>query len=87
MWNMFKSNLSSQEKLNLLFDFDKVFGLRLNEVAEEKIPEEIIKLAEQRKQARQKKDFKKSDGLRKKINSLGYSIEDVENNDYKIKKT
>ena len=41
-----------------------------------KIPEEIKKLAEEREQARDKKDFKKSDELRDKINSLGYKIKD-----------
>jgi len=86
MWDMLKSDLTPKEKLDLLFDFDKVFGLKLDEVREAKIPEEIIKLAEERKLARQNKDFKKSDELRKKINSLDYSIEDVKNNDYKIKK-
>jgi len=85
MWEMLKSNLAPSEKLRLLFDFDKVFGLELSEVREEKIPEEIIKLAQLRKSARLNRDFKKSDELRKKINSLGFSIEDLEGNTYKLK--
>ncbi len=85
MWDMLKSDLSSQQKLELLFDFDKVFGLKLNETAEEKIPQEIVNLAEERKSTREKKDFQKSDDLRKKITSLGYSIEDIETG-YKIRK-
>lgn len=84
-WEMLKSNLPPEQKLELIFDFDKVFGLKLIEVTEEKIPEEIIKIAEDRKIARQKKDFKKSDELRIKIEKLGYKIEDLEEN-YKIKK-
>jgi len=85
MWEMLKSDLPPQEKLDLLFDFDKVFGLRLGEVREEKIPEEIIKLAEQRKLARQNKDFKKSDELRIKIESKGFGTLDTKEG-YKIKK-
>jgi len=87
MWEMLKSNLSPQQKLELLFEFDKVFGLKLNQISEEKVPEEIIKLAEERKQARQKKDFKRSDELRTKIIDLGFKIEDKENDNYQIKKS
>jgi len=84
-WEMFKSDLSPQQKLTLLFDFDKVFGLRLIEVTEEKIPNEAIMLAEERKLARFNKDFKKSDELRVKIEKLGFRIED-KNEAYIIKK-
>lgn len=86
MWEMLKTNLSSKQKLEQLFEFDKVFGLNLEKTSEEKIPREIIQLVEERKIARQNKDFKKSDELRKKIKSLGYSIEDIKNNNYKIKR-
>ncbi|KKR65203.1 MAG: Cysteine-tRNA ligase [Parcubacteria group bacterium GW2011_GWF1_40_5] len=41
------------------------------------IPEEVLKLVEEREQARKEKDFKKSDELRGKINSLGYEIKDT----------
>ncbi|KKQ24756.1 MAG: Cysteine-tRNA ligase [Candidatus Roizmanbacteria bacterium GW2011_GWC2_37_13] len=84
-WEMLKSDLSSKKKLDLLFDFDRVFGLKLDVISKEKIPEEIIKLAEQRKLARKNKNFSKSDELRKKINALGFSIEDLENNKFKLK--
>ncbi len=42
-----------------------------------KIPQEIIDLAEQRKQARDEKDFEKSDQLRDEIKDLGFEIKDV----------
>ncbi len=83
-WEMLKSSIPSQDKLDSLFQFDQVFGLRLNEVAEEKIPDEVIRLANQREEARKAKDFKKSDELRKKIEQLGYQIEDTQLG-YKIK--
>ncbi len=85
MWEMLKSDLTPQEKLNLLFDFDQVFGLKLDAVNEEKIPVNIIKLADQRLQARRDRNFDMSDKLRIKIEKAGYKIEDL-GNDYKIKK-
>lgn len=42
------------------------------------IKKEIIPLAEEREEARKKKDFKKSDELREKINEMGYEVKDVE---------
>ncbi|MBI3366605.1 class I tRNA ligase family protein, partial [Candidatus Roizmanbacteria bacterium] len=83
-WEMLKSNIPSSDKLDLLFQFDQVLGLRLNEVTEQKIPYEILKLAEEREIARKAKDFNKSDELRKKIEELGYYIEDAQSG-YKIK--
>lgn len=85
MWEMLKSDIDPKDKLNLLFDFDRVFGLKLKETVVEKIPNEVLKLAEERKRARQKKDFGKSDELRKEIEKLGYQIED-NNETYIIKK-
>lgn len=44
----------------------------------EKVPEEIKKLAEQRENFRQAKEWEKADELRKQIEKLGYEIEDTE---------
>lgn len=85
MWEVAKSNIPSGDKYDLILDFDQVLGLKLDQLEEEKIPEEIIKLAEERKKARQKKNYQLSDQLRQKINDLGYIIED-NNSDYQIKK-
>ena len=85
-WEMLKSEISPQNKLNLIFYFDRIFGLNLDKVVEEVFPEQIVKLAEQRKMARQNKNFKASDDLRTQIEKLGYKIEDDGTN-YKIKKS
>lgn len=84
-WQVIKSDLSSTDKLALVLDFDQVLSLDLTKVKEEKIPANVIKLAEERKKARERKDFKKADQLRKEIKKLGYLIEDL-NGEYKIKK-
>lgn len=84
-WEMLKSNIPSQDKLDLLFEFDTVLGLQLNQVEETQIPEDIIKLAEQREEVRKSKDFRKSDELRKMIRNSGYEIEDLPNG-FKLRK-
>ncbi len=84
-WEMLKSNIPSTDKLDLLFEFDEVFGLKLNEVQEEKIPDEIFNIAKQREEARKKGDFTASDTLRNKITASGFEIEDKKNG-FKIKK-
>jgi cysteinyl-tRNA synthetase len=52
-------------------------GLGLGDLKEEIIPENIMKLVEEREEARQNRDFKKSDELREKINSLGFEVKDT----------
>ena len=80
VWKLMKSDLIVEEKWATLLDMDKVLGLRLGEtVVEEKIPEEIVQLAQQRQQARENKDWAESDRLRELIKSQGYLVEDLVN--------
>lgn len=76
VWSMLKSNIPSEDKLDLLYEFDQVLGLQLREVAEEIVPKNIAVLVDQREKAKQNKDYSKSDELRKQIESSGYLIED-----------
>ncbi len=86
LWDVAKDeNMSNGDKKATILDFDKVLGLGFENLKEEAIPEEILKLAKEREGARKNKDFKKSDELRKEINSLGYEIKDL-GNEYKINK-
>ena len=81
LWDVFRDeNISNADKKATILDFDKVLGLgfeNLKEAEKISIPEEILKLAEQRKLAKENKDFQKSDELRKEINSLGYEVKDT----------
>ena len=80
VWKVVKSDLKPDEKWATLLDFDKVLGLDLNkEIVEEKIPEEILKLAEERQKARENKNWAESDRLREEIKKLGYLVEDLGN--------
>lgn len=85
MWEALKSP-ASRDIYNLVLDFDRFLGLKLNELKEEKtsIPHEISALAEQRKLARLNKDYALSDQLRDQISALGYTILDKPKNEYEI---
>ncbi|KKR75041.1 MAG: Cysteinyl tRNA-synthetase [Candidatus Nomurabacteria bacterium GW2011_GWA1_40_8] len=78
LWDVIKDEkISDADKKATVLDFDKVLGLGFADLKEKIIPEEVLKLVEEREQARKEKDFKKSDELRGKINSLGYEIKDT----------
>ena len=78
LWDVAKDpNMSNGDKKATILDFDKVLGLGFADLKKDIIPEEITKLAEERELERKNKDFKKSDELREKINSLGYEVKDT----------
>ncbi|MGB9883652.1 MAG: CysS/YqeB C-terminal domain-containing protein, partial [Microgenomates group bacterium] len=88
LWQIIKDEkLNPQEKLDLIFDFDQVFGLDLKNIKKEKIPDEVVQLAKKRQKYRQEKNFQKADDLRKEIEKLGFRIKDLPNNAFEIKKT
>ncbi|HPT66263.1 MAG TPA: cysteine--tRNA ligase [Candidatus Woesebacteria bacterium] len=80
VWKVAKSDLSPEEKWATILDFDKVLGLNLNkEIEDKEIPEEILKLVEERNQAREIKNWGESDRLREVIKNKGYLVEDLGN--------
>jgi len=78
MWEAIKDeSLLANDKKQLLLDFDKVFGLGLSKIKRLEIPTEIKKLAAQREKLRREKKWQEADEIRKKIEGLGYKIEDA----------
>lgn len=69
----------------LIIDWDRIWGLDLKRIKQIKIPLKIKKLAKEREKYRKEKNFKKADEIRKKIEKLGYLIEDAPYG-FKIKK-
>ena len=61
---------------SLYRQFLDVLGL-ISETRTEKIPDEVLKLVEERESARKKKEWTISDALREKIKSLGYIVQDT----------
>ena len=86
LWKMLKSEEKSNDIFLLAKKFDSVFSLDLEkETKAEEIPEEILNLANQRKIARENKDYAKSDEIRNLISSKGYTILDTKEG-FEIKK-
>ena len=78
VWDVVKNPKKSKRLAELLSKFDTVLALSLdkkNEIRDE-IPEEVVRLAEERLKARQEKNWAESDRLRDEILALGYSIKD-----------
>ena len=80
VWEVVRNEKKSKKLADLLLKFDTVLGLKIDEQKEQKqeeIPEEILKLVEERKIARENKDWKKSDELRELIQEKGFEIKDT----------
>ncbi len=87
LWDVIKDeNISPANKKATILDFDKVFGLNFENIKKEEIPKEILILVQEREEVRKNKNFKKSDELREKINSLGYEIKDSNTGQQVLKK-
>ncbi len=77
LWKMLKTEKKSKEVYKLALDFDRVFSLNLDEEIQQIIPEEIINIANERKKARDEKNWEKSDKLRNLILEKGFLIKDT----------
>jgi cysteinyl-tRNA synthetase len=85
MWYIVKMQ-PSKNVYNLILEFDKILGLNISsevenlqkqtKISKDDIPKQIINIANERLKARQNKDFNKSDELRDKLKSLGYTVKD-----------
>ena len=84
VWEIARKEIKAREWADLLVELDKVLALDLKNskdyLKEEKtiiLPEEIQTMVEQRKIARENKDWAKSDSLREKIEQAGYVVKDT----------
>ena len=78
LWTMLKEP-ASKNIYETALQFDKVFGLSLDKVKEEKaeIPAEIIEKAEKMQQARKEKDYATADAIRNELATLGYIVKNT----------
>lgn len=80
VWEIIKSQKKCKELANLLLEFDKVLGIKIEEPVlqnSDDIPKEILDLLEKRKIARQEKNWALSDEIRDKIKEMGYNVKDT----------
>ncbi len=68
---------TAQTILSLWKKINHILGLKISLTKEKKIPSKVLNLAQEREEARRKKNFVQADELRNKINQAGYSIEDT----------
>lgn len=79
VWEIIKEeNISDVDKKTLILDFDRVLGLELDKVEIVDIPENVKNLIKERENARNAKDFAKSDEIREKIEDMGFEVKDTE---------
>lgn len=82
VWDIIKYPIKSKKFADLLDKFDEVLGLKIAEKDKNTnnvIPDKVMKLVEERKLARESKEWEKSDILRDEIQKLGYIVKDTKN--------
>ncbi len=80
LWNVLRSNIDTLTKVALLYEFDKVLGIKIFE--SDSIPSEIKNLLEIREKHRMNKDWEKADEIRDKIKEKGYKVIDSDDGSY-----
>ena len=80
VWDVVKNPEKSKQFAKLLLEFDKVLGVDIEKSEDKKeieLPQEIKDLLEQRKQARENKDWALSDKIRDELKEKGYMVKDT----------
>jgi len=77
LWKLVRDK-KAEGKIRTIKEIDKIFGLDLLKKEHTEIPKEIRRLVEKRARARKEKNWKIADELRKKINKLGFAINDTQ---------
>lgn len=82
VWEVAKYEKKNEQIAKVLEKFDTVLGIKIDKInskedQSEEIEQEIIELLEQRKIARENKDWAKSDELRDIITQKGYTVKDT----------
>lgn len=78
LWDVLgDATLGGKDKYGLALDFDKVLGLKLQDIGQVVIPAAVEKLTQEREVARQAKNWAVCDALRKEIQALGFDVRDT----------
>ena len=84
VWEVVRNSKKSKQFAELLLEFDRILGLDLEnskkyleEQEKVELPKEIIELVEQRKIARENKDWAESDRIRDLLKEKGYIVKDT----------
>lgn len=83
VWELVKSDMPSGAKAKLLFKFDTVLGLDLQNMSQQirlaqgVVPGHIQQMVEERQRLRKQHSFNAADKIRAEVEKLGYLIEDA----------
>ena len=78
-WDMVHSDLLPQAKRGLLLEFDRIFGLDLDQVpAAFAVPDAVAATIDQRVALRDQSDFASADALRSQVSASGFLVQDTE---------
>lgn len=80
LWNLLKdSRIVDEEKLAIVLEMDRVFGLRLADARQSalELDEESSRLLSERESARKARDFRKADEIREILLGRGILLEDT----------
>ena len=81
VWEVVRNEKKSPKMAKLLEKMDTILGINISKQEQKEenieIPKEILELVEERKIARENKDWAKSDELRDSIREKGYEIKDT----------
>jgi cysteinyl-tRNA synthetase len=83
VWELVKADIPSGAKAKLLFKFDNVLGLNLQELSQQirlaqgVVPGHIQHMVEERQRLRKQHAFNAADKIRSEVEKLGYIIEDT----------
>jgi len=89
LWTMVDDRqIDQSEKFELLKEWDKVLGLKLEEAPRvSEIPQEVEELVKKREKLREDKKWEESDEIRKEIENFGWVVDDTkEGSSVKLKK-
>ncbi|HZJ18020.1 MAG TPA: cysteine--tRNA ligase [Patescibacteria group bacterium] len=81
LWKLLKSDESNSKKVKSILDYDEILGLNLSKAKEVRgkkleIPEEVIRMVNEREKLRKQRRFYLADQMRNKIKKMGYEVED-----------
>ncbi len=77
-WEMARSSLPDRAKLDLILEFDQMFGLDLHMApASNTVGEEIVVALKERETLRQQETFETADTMRSQLSADGYVVEDA----------
>ncbi len=76
-WEMARSGLPSRAKLELMLEFDQMFGLDLHAApASNEVGEEIVSSIRERESLRQQRTWDTADSMRASLSADGYVVQD-----------